>query len=262
MAQKILLADSLAGQISPLLESPATLQFISGWYALLGYTGQLYFDFAGYSNMAIGLGCFLGFQFPTNFNSPYKATSIQDFWRRWHITLSSFLRDYLYIPLGGNRTNQLLSIRNLVIVMLLGGLWHGAGWNFVLWGAYHGVLLAVVSISRDQKWVTLPRPFAICLTFVCVMLGWLLFRSTDLTMAMDWSSAICGANGIERQWINSISPFALGLLIIALAICFLFPNANQISPKKNIAMTVGMAVLLVICVMRFDAESPFLYFQF
>ncbi len=262
MSQKILIADSLAAQITPLLSSPESLQFITGWYSLLGYTAQLYFDFAGYSNMAIGLGYFLGFHFPPNFNSPYKATSIQDFWRRWHITLSTFLRDYLYIPLGGNRTSKLIVIRNLFIVMALGGLWHGAGWNFVLWGVYHGLLLAMYSIYQCQNKIRLPRIFAVSVTFFFVMLGWLLFRSTDLSMALQWLVAIMGLNQIESSALSVLPTFAVSILALALAICFLLPNANECKPNQSVATTIVLVALLVICVMRFDVESPFLYFQF
>ncbi len=236
MTQKILLADSLASSIQPLLNEPDKLQFISGWFALLGYSGQLYFDFAGYSNMAIGLGFFLGFSFPANFNSPYKAVSIQDFWRRWHITLSTFLRDYLYIPLGGNRVNKVLSIRNVMIVMLLGGLWHGAGWTFVLWGAYHGLLLAMYAIYRDKKRWSMTKPVAIAITFFFVVVGWLLFRSQDLAMAGQWYSAIFGMHGFEANFaVGRIPMSSWVVLAIAFSVCWFLPNADEFQPKQTFA---------------------------
>ncbi len=138
---------------------------------MLGYTCQLYFDFAGYSNMAIGLGLMLGFAFPQNFDSPYKSRNISEFWRRWHITLSSWLRDYLFVPLGGSRYGRWLTLRNLLLVMFLGGLWHGAGWTFVLWGLYHGLLLVVHSLCKDR--VRLPHVAGVLLDLPgrCVWLG-------------------------------------------------------------------------------------------
>jgi alginate O-acetyltransferase complex protein AlgI len=145
LAKKVLVADVIASYINPQLfgDQYLALGLIGSWGVMLGYTFQLFFDFSGYSDMAVGLGKLLGFDLPQNFNSPYKATSIADFWQRWHITLSRWLRDYLYIPLGGSRVSQLATLRNLAITMVLGGLWHGANWTFVIWGAYHGFWLIV-----------------------------------------------------------------------------------------------------------------------
>ncbi len=261
MSQKILVADTIAAAINPLLSDTTSLQFATAWFALLGYSIQLYFDFAGYSNMAVGLGFFLGFIFPTNFNSPYKAVNIQDFWRRWHITLSTFLRDYLYIPLGGNRYGRLLSLRNLLIVMLLGGLWHGAGWTFVLWGAYHGLLLVSYAIYRSQVSFQMHRPIATALTFFCVIFGWMLFRSLDLQMAEHWAAALIGLQGFGLQP-ESISYFSIFILTASLGVCWFAPNASQFQPKATLRSAIAVAGLLWFCILRFDAESPFLYFQF
>ncbi len=145
MIKKILIADSIAWIINPALVRWQSLSTLDTWLCVLGYTYQLYFDFSGYSDMAVGLGAMFGIRLPQNFNSPYKATDISDFWKRWHISLSSVLRDYLYIPLGGSRHGEWKTCRNLMITMLLGGLWHGANWTFVAWGAYHGLLLVRVS---------------------------------------------------------------------------------------------------------------------
>jgi alginate O-acetyltransferase complex protein AlgI len=263
MSQKILIADPIASVIDPLLKEPSNLMFFSGWYALLGYTGQLYFDFAGYSNMAIGLGYFLGFAFPMNFNSPYKAVSIQDFWRRWHMTLSTFLRDYLYFPLGGSRAGNLISMRNLLIVMLLGGLWHGAGWTFVLWGAYHGILLAMHALYKAKFRVPIPRPVAIAVTFFAVSLGWLLFRSENMDVAEQWFAAISGFHGFEANLTQcGFDISAILMLVLAFSICWFFPNAHEYRPNLTPKSALALASLLVICVLRFDAVSPFLYFQF
>lgn len=263
MCQKILIADTVAKFITPLLAEPEHLQFISGWAALLGYSVQLYFDFAGYSNMAIGLGLFLGFSFPQNFDSPYQANTIQSFWRRWHMTLSSFLRDYLYFPLGGSRGGVWNASRNLLIVMILGGLWHGAGWTFLLWGLVHGVLLVTHLIARTFIHVRVPHPIAVATTFLCVLVGWLLFRSTDLTMANHWFSSIIGLRGIEPDaGLSIVASFGMVVTVVALVFCWTAPNTWNFRPKFNVATAVLLALLMALCILRFDSESPFLYFQF
>ena len=263
MSQKIIIADTVAKVVGPLLAQPESLQLISGWAALIAYTIQLYFDFAGYSNMAIGLGLMLGFSFPQNFDSPYQATSIQNFWRRWHMTLSSFLRDYLYIPLGGNRYGKFLSYRNLLIVMLLGGFWHGAGWTFILWGLLHGCLLVGNGLYRDYVKVGLPKPVSIAMTFFSVMMGWLLFRSTDLQMAQNWYAAIFGLHGIEMDFgLGIVTTTGFLTAAAALIFCWFAPNTWNYRPKLSIGTALILSALFVLCVLRFDAESPFLYFQF
>ncbi len=261
LAQKILLADLIAVRIQPLLADAASLQLASGWYAMLGYTCQLYFDFAGYSNMAVGLGFMLGFAFPQNFDSPYKSRNISEFWRRWHITLSSWLRDYLFVPLGGSRHGRWLTLRNLFLVMFLGGLWHGAGWTFVLWGVYHGLLLVIHNLSKD-RW-QLPRFAAVPLTFVAVVFGWVLFRSTDLTMCGQIFQALLGFQGVETNWLAACGG-AKALLILAslLGVVFFCPNLWQWRLRFNPLTASALAMVLVVCVLRLDSESPFLYFQF
>ncbi len=159
----------------------------------LAYAFQIYFDFSGYSDMAIGLGRMIGFEFLKNFDSPYKAESITDFWRRWHISLSTFLRDYLYIPLGGNRKGPRRTYVNLIVVMLLGGLWHGANWTFVAWGAYHGTLLALERFrGKRSGYDRSPRPVRVAATFVLVLFSWVLFRSANLHEAMNYLGAMLG----------------------------------------------------------------------
>jgi alginate O-acetyltransferase complex protein AlgI len=164
LAKKVLIADNLSPWVAPVFEHAGEITFIEAWVGALSYTFQLYFDFSGYSDMAIGLGLLFNIRLPINFNSPYKATSISDFWRRWHITLSNFLRDYLYIPLGGSRRGEIRRYVNLLMTMLLGGLWHGAGWTFVLWGGLHGLYLCINHGWRKLN-VSLPKLFAWLLTF-------------------------------------------------------------------------------------------------
>src|ERR1019366_1779016 len=174
----------------------------------------LYFDFAGYSNMAVGLGYLFGIRIPQNFNTPYKADGIADFWRRWHMSLSSCLRDYVYIPLGGNRGGVTAVYRNLLATMLIGGLWHGANWTFVGWGAYHGLLLCLERLFRDA-WEMVWRPLRVMLTFALVVVGWVFFRATDFAMA---------AGLLHRMFVFTPSAgiTALSTLFVLLAVAFGF----------------------------------------
>ena len=166
LVKKLLIADSLAPTVDRLFAAHAQLGMATAWIAAIGYSLQLYFDFSGYSDMAVGLALLLGVRFPRNFDHPFRATSIADFWRRWHISLSTFLRDYLFIPLGGSRGRPLFVARNLAIVMLLGGLWHGAAWTFVVWGAIHGVMLAGHALLRGRGWTPPWAPVNRAITFI------------------------------------------------------------------------------------------------
>jgi alginate O-acetyltransferase complex protein AlgI len=176
LGQKVLIADTLAGVADPLFARSSTLSSGNAWLASLAYTFQIYYDFSGYSNMAIGLGWISGFHFPPNFNFPYVSVSITEFWRRWHISLSRWFRDYLYIPLGGNRLGGTRTYINLVLVFALCGLWHGAAWAFILWGLYHGSLLVIERIGFSSLLLRLPVPLQHCYTFLLVVVGWVLFR--------------------------------------------------------------------------------------
>src|SRR5580693_1886193 len=183
MMKKVLLADTIAAVINPAWKDVAHLSTLGAWLCVLGYTYQIYFDFSGYSDMAVGLGYLFGIRLPQNFNSPYKAINVADFWRRWHISLSTCLRDYLYIPLGGSRVSaNWLVYRNLMITMLLGGLWHGANWTFVFWGAYHGALLCIYRLFA-KLWDRLPPILQRAGTFFLVVIGWVFFRSDNLSAA-------------------------------------------------------------------------------
>lgn len=206
--KKVMLADPVSAYAKPVFDAAAagtTLSFLEAWCGALAYTLQLYFDFSGYSDMAIGLSRLFGVVLPLNFASPYKSASIIEFWRRWHMTLSRFLRDYLYIPLGGGRHGVRRRYLNLFVTMLLGGLWHGAGWTFVLWGALHGVYLAINHgwreltgrLGVDPGRSTLPgRMVATLLTFVAVVVGWVLFRATDVAAAVAILRAMAGLDGV------------------------------------------------------------------
>lgn len=263
MVQKVLLADTIATKINPMFADYGALQFFGAWFAMLGYTCQLYFDFCGYSNMAVGLGRMLGFEFPQNFDSPYKSANIAEFWRRWHMTLSYWLRDYLFIPLGGSRKGQLFTLRNLVIVMFLGGLWHGAGWTFVLWGLFHGAMLVVHSLARSSGKFNAPRFVRIAITFLFVVIGWTIFRSTDVTMCGDLLSSMFGLAGFEANLIAAMGGISsIAVLAGLMGIIFFSPNIWEFTMRSSLPYAVALSVLFVVCVLRFDGDSPFLYFQF
>lgn len=204
LAKKVLIADNLAPHASFVFDRADSLSFLTVWGGVLAYAFQLYFDFSGYSDMAIGLSRMFGIKLPLNFNSPYKAKNIIEFWRRWHITLSRFLRDYLYVPLGGNRKGPVRRYANLMATMVLGGLWHGAGWNFIIWGGLHGAYLMVnhawiafsarIGIqSQTRAW----KFFGITLTFLAVCFAWVFFRASDPDRAMQLVYGMAGVYGIS-----------------------------------------------------------------
>ena len=192
LAKKILLANP-CGKIADTAFDAGSLLPLDAWFGSVAYAFQIYFDFSGYSEMAIGLGLMLGFVFAKNFDSPYRSESITDFWRRWHISLSTWLREYLYIPLGGNRRGEARTYCNLIVTMLLGGLWHGAAWNFVIWGGIHGGMLAFErSQGRESFYHNLPRTLRIVFTFLIVVVGWVFFRAHNLSHAVTYLSSMCG----------------------------------------------------------------------
>jgi D-alanyl-lipoteichoic acid acyltransferase DltB (MBOAT superfamily) len=198
LAKKIVLADAFGRLADPGFAAAAhglPLTLIEAWVALLAYALEIYFDFSGYSDMAIGLAAMFGIEFPVNFDSPYRATSIAAFWRRWNITLGAFLRTYVYVPLGGNRAGEGRQLVNLMVTMLLGGLWHGAAWRFVLWGALHGMFLAVQRVSR-RAGLAVPLWFSWALTWLCVVLAWVPFRAAGWAAAMGFYRGLFGGNGV------------------------------------------------------------------
>lgn len=258
LIKKVVIADSIAGYVDPMLGNYANLSQAGAWLAALGYTFQLYYDFSGYSDMAVGLGHLFGIRIPQNFNAPYRALGIGDFWRRWHISLSSWLRDYLYIPLGGNRGGPLRTHLNLLIVMLLGGLWHGANWTFVIWGAYHGVLLALDRVF--EPWlVKLPQLARRWGTFALVIVGWVLFRAENLPMAMTWLGKMAGIGVGNESGAHT--------LMALVALCFvavnLLPETWDVRfPTLRRAAPLYAAGLVFAYLFMNGADSVFLYYQF
>ena len=266
LAKKVILADGVA-LLVPRAFGAGPADLMDSWLGLLGYAMQIYFDFSAYSDMAIGLGLMMGFQFPQNFNSPYKALSITDFWRRWHMSLSTWLRDYLYIPLGGNRYGPWRTYVNLFLTMLLGGLWHGANWTFLVWGGYHGVLLAIERAAgkRGLLWWA-PAVVQRAWTFLLVLGGWVLFRCGSLAEAGALFAGLAGFHGVGRPTLADpeSTPIPFIMLGVCAAIAWLCPNTHELKHRYGFGLALALAVLLVasIGVIVVNSSSPFLYFQF
>jgi alginate O-acetyltransferase complex protein AlgI len=260
LVEKVLVADSIAAFVDPALARYETLSTAGTWLAMLGYAFQLYFDFSGYSTMAVGLGYMFGLRIPQNFNSPYKSLDPSDFWRRWHISLSSCLRDYVYIPLGGNRGSELFTYRNLMATMLIGGLWHGANWTFVAWGAYHGALLAAHR-KAGTRWDGLPAPLRQAGMFLATLIGWVFFRATDFTMARRLLTTMFLPTGGA-----TVPETGLVLLVLSVAAWWSMvgPNAFDIDHEKSWRWRVALAASFgtSLALIAGGRESPFLYFQF
>ncbi len=262
MVEKVLVADTLAAFVDPALKDYQTLSTAGVWLAILGYTFQLYFDFCGYSTMAVGLGYMFGLRIPINFNSPYKAVDPSDFWRRWHISLSSCLRDYLYIPLGGNRQGTGMMYRNLLLTMLIGGLWHGANWTFVIWGAYHGLLLILYRVG-GFAWDRLPALVRQFLFFILVVIGWVFFRATSMSMAIALLDAMF-------TWVPGyLGPkpeiFAVATLLAG-TWAMVGPNAFDVFRDFRwrwwYLYILAAAMGACVAILAGGRTSPFLYFQF
>jgi alginate O-acetyltransferase complex protein AlgI len=270
LSKKILIADRLAAVVDPSLGIVTQLSTVEAWIVAFGYTLQLYFDFSGYSDMAVGLGHMLGFQFPANFKSPYKSRSITEFWQRWHISLSGWLRDYLYIPLGGNRYGAFKTYRNLLLTMILGGFWHGANWTYIIWGFFHGALLAFERLTGLAK----PRRFwglHMIWTFLLVTFGWIVFRAQDVSHLSSWLERLVSAPfsislyNFEPKVRDKFFPvFVVGLILV-----WAFPNTNEIRwdhwrkhPRYRVLLAMALALCFLLCVSFMGTPSPFLYFQF
>ncbi len=247
----------------------SNLEWASAWVGVVAYAMQIYFDFSGYSLMAIGLGRALGFQFPSNFNKPYQATSVSDFWRRWHMTLSSWLRDYLYIPLGGNRKGKLRTYLNLFATMLIGGIWHGAGLTYVVWGAWHGLMLC---LERAFGWEEkIPRSLGRFYTFLLVLVGWVFFKAQSLPEAIHILKVMAVPTEIFKFNPEAfrISPFASSLCLMAVGYLIAIEpgldlraleTIQGISVRKQVWALVGAIVAILLSLSA--VTIPFLYFQF
>lgn len=263
-------ADLLAIPAQNAFEAQETLTTLEVWTGVLAFTGQIYGDFSGYSDMAIGIALLLGFKIPLNFRVPYFALSPVDFWRRWHISLSSWLRDYLYISLGGNRNNN--RTRNVFITMLLGGLWHGAAWTFLAWGAFHGLIITVThhlaNMARFKSFnesnSIFIKLFKWAVTFYLIMLGWVLFRAESLTVAWSMIGAMHSFSGLEGWGHNAIAIFISVMLMVALMhlIDYLILNKGERFIQRPVWFWLTMVLVQFICLMIGDPSDEFIYFQF
>lgn len=271
MSKKILLANP-CGKIADTTFDAASVLALDAWYGVSAYAFQIYFDFSAYSDLAIGLGLMLGFVFPKNFDSPYKSASITDFWRRWHISLSTWLRDYLYKPLGGNRRGNRRTYLNLALVMLLGGLWHGAAWNFVIWGAFHGVLLALER-SRGKRFLLarLPHLGRVAGTFFLVLLSWVFFRAADLSSSVAYLATMFGAApaGAESTGAAILGgliyrPYYLLSFSVAAIVAFAAPQTWDWTRRLPLWKAgVSLSLLwLSLVLLTSQAYNPFIYFIF
>jgi len=268
MGKKILLANPM-GHLADTAFAAGAKHFYDAWLGLVGYAFQIYFDFAGYSDMAVGLALMLGFVLIQNFDSPYKSRSITEFWRRWHISLSTWLRDYLYIPLGGNRKGPVRTYVNLMTVMLFGGLWHGASWNFVIWGGIHGGMLgAERALGKAHPLRQLPPGVSVAFTFLIVCLSWVFFRAKTLGQALDYLGSLFGVSTVSEAS-NVVSgalyqPYYLSLFALCAVVVFAMPNSWQLTARLSwprVAFATS-AMVLATLMMWTQTINPFLYFQF
>lgn len=271
LSKKVLLANSIGLLWESIQVLPQSqMSIVTAWLGAAAFAFQIYFDFSGYSDMAIGLGKMLGFDFLENFNYPYISSSITDFWRRWHISLSSWFRDYVYIPLGGNRKGNLLTYRNIFIVWLLTGFWHGASWNFMLWGIYFGVLLMIEKAFLLKYLKKAPRFLAHIYTLLLVLISWVIFAFIDLDQGVTFLQTMFGLKDVP--FVDGLSLFYLrnniGLLVIlVIASTPLFKNlfSKYVMNKKAEWIVPVLVILgLIICTAYIvDATyNPFLYFRF
>ena len=259
LAKKVLIADRIAPWVNEIFNHADKLSFLQAWLGAIGYTFQLYFDFSGYSEMAIGLGLMINLRLPLNFNSPYQARNIIDFWRRWHMTLGEWVKNYLYIPMGGNRCGELKKMRNLFASMLIIGIWHGAGWNFVLWGALHGVYLM---INHGWRKLNLKIPVFISWggTVLCVVVAWVLFRANSVGNA--WQVLLSMSDVYNLGVVPKDHMWAILGMGLVLAIA---PHPIAVIEKYKFPSwqwSVLTIILFVAGVMYITVDSPFLYFQF
>ncbi|RON52937.1 hypothetical protein BK666_02235 [Pseudomonas frederiksbergensis] len=298
LGKKLMIADPISMYANPVFHAASVGQeigFIAAWVGALAYTIQIYFDFSGYSDMAVGLSMLFGIKLPINFNSPYQARNISEFWRRWHMTLSQFLRDYLYIPLGGNRNGETRRMINLMLTMILGGLWHGANWTFVMWGALHGFYLCINHLfqklteklnlkGRLPEFITAPA--SVLLTFLVVVIAWVFFRADSMPAAQVVLGGMAGFQ-MDKDWVSifkGLSAISFGMyLLVSMIIIWAFPNIYEVLDllldKLKIQSAEGYRVASAVCVSAgilcaaligvsmvstFGTNniSPFLYFQF
>lgn len=278
LTQKVLIANTVALTADQIFAvAPGQLPVATAWLGIACYSVQIFYDFGGYSNMAIGIGHMLGFTYPPNFQDPYAASSVTQFWRRWHISLSTWFRDYLYIPLGGNRGTGARTYINLALVFVLCGLWHGAAWTFILWGLWHGILLVLERLGLGALLARAPRLIAHTYTLLAVMLGWVLFRADSVTHACGYWLAMFGMqplDGPAHPWQMYAGSLVLTALAIGLALALLPAVLAQAAAGKakpagarwlrTYIKPAALAIGFALCVLSLAANTynPFIYFRF
>lgn len=268
LGKKVLLANP-CGQIADLTFSATHLTVIDAWYGVIAYAFQIYFDFSGYSDMAIGLGLLFGFIYAKNFDSPYQSLSITEFWRRWHISLSTWLKEYLYIPLGGNRLGKIRTLINIGIVMFLGGLWHGASWNFIIWGMLHGFYLAVERLNITRRFYThVPKVIRCLFTFFLVLIAWVFFRAESLPEALAYLSSMFGlAHVPESSFLLQgmlYTNYSLLAMLCAAGVVWFAPQTWDFTKKLAFGRIawVGTIYIFAVVLLTVQSYNPFIYFNF
>lgn len=282
LAQKVLIANAVAFSADQIFAMvPIQIPIAQAWAGILCYSIQIFYDFSGYTNMAIGIAHMIGFSYPPNFNQPYSSASITEFWRRWHMSLSSWFRDYLYIPLGGNRLSPLRTYVNLALVFLLCGLWHGAAWTFVIWGAWHGALLIFERAGLGAFLQRLPRPVAQAYTLIAVIVGWVFFRAKDVPYALDYLATLFGfsaASSSDLPWAMNFNTGVWAALALGIVLSV---RKKRAEPRVNPASACGTsflfalpaayiidvlwvcgALLLSVASLAAGTYNPFIYFRF
>jgi D-alanyl-lipoteichoic acid acyltransferase DltB (MBOAT superfamily) len=264
LAKKIIIADTMAIVVSRGYTNSDLLTSLEAWFTSICYSIQLYFDFSGYSDMAIGLALLFNIKIPINFNSPYKSQNIQEFWRRWHITLSRFLRDYLYIPLGGSKNGEHKTYRNLFITFLLGGIWHGAGWTFIIWGALHGIALIVNRFFHKLKF-NVPVWLSILITFSFVNIAWVFFRANTLNVAVNVLRSMFIGSELTNNFVLITDYYNLPIWVLSVILLF-GRNSNEIAesfkPNNIYLLKVVLLVLMNMLFLNSSVSQEFLYFDF
>ena len=261
---KVLIANNVGYLHSLILGDISNISLMTAWLGIVAYAIQIYFDFNGYSTMALGMGKMLGFKYPKNFNYPYIATSITDFWRRWHMTLSTWFRDYVYIPLGGNRVKKYRWLINIMIVWSLTGIWHGADWNFIIWGIYFGVILIIEKLFIGKYLEKLPKFLKHTYALFLILVGWLIFFCDDLSLLISYTQkSFMNTNIIDKEFIFYIKNY---FIFIVSGIVFSIPFIDKIKLNKvlKVLLVFVYIFLFIVCVCQLcgDSYNPFLYFRF
>ena len=262
LGKKVLIADTLSPSVGEAFAAGHSLTFADAWLAVLSYTMQIYFDFSGYTDMALGMALMMNIRLPQNFDSPYRQRNLREFWRHWHMTLMRFLRDYVYIPMGGSRRGEAYTAFALVATFALGGLWHGANWTFIWWGVANGVGLVAVR-WWSKAGVALPFIVAWAVNFLAIMLGWVLFRAPDMSTAGSIFESLSGLRGFGGLS-SATEPYTMAVLAIACVIAMMPKNSNRIAEELRFGwpMQVAVSLLLAAGILSVGNPTEFLYFNF